>query len=74
MTQRTLKAIKYDNHELEVLDQLQLPHKTVYIKVENIEQGHEVIKSMKVLQKNFLNYLCFISYLILYYRLEVLLL
>ncbi|KAI3652682.1 hypothetical protein MP228_002107 [Amoeboaphelidium protococcarum] len=45
-----LQAIVYDqaDHSLRILDQLQLPHKSVYVSVSGIQDGFDVIKSMKV--------------------------
>lgn len=45
-----LQAIKFDseNGTLEVLDQLQLPHKMNYIKIARVEQGWNAINKMQV--------------------------
>lgn len=43
-----LQAIKYHNGQLEILDQLQLPHICSYLPVKDTEAGWEVIRSMKV--------------------------
>jgi methylthioribose-1-phosphate isomerase len=44
----TLEAIKYKRGELNILDQLLLPYQTKYEAVKNVQDGHHVIKSMKV--------------------------
>jgi len=46
----TLEAIKYNKNsgELDILDQLKLPHETVYLKIENIKDGWRAINSMQV--------------------------
>jgi methylthioribose-1-phosphate isomerase len=44
---QTLEAIKYDNGELYVLNQLLLPHVTHFDKVSTIQDGHAAIKEMK---------------------------
>lgn len=43
-----LKAIKYDNGKLLVLDQLKLPHEFVYDDVSTCEEAFDCIKSMRV--------------------------
>lgn len=43
-----LQAIKYENHRLHILDQLKLPHESVYEEVKSVEDGWKVIKTMKV--------------------------
>ncbi|KAL8702935.1 MAG: hypothetical protein Q9201_003889 [Fulgogasparrea decipioides] len=43
-----LQAIKYSYGQLEVLDQLQLPHQEIYIKIKNGEDAWHAIKSMQV--------------------------
>ncbi|KAI9297269.1 putative translation initiation factor [Neoconidiobolus thromboides FSU 785] len=48
MSEATLKAIDYKRGELKVLDQLLLPHTTVYEEVKTNQDGHHVIRSMKV--------------------------
>lgn len=49
MTQEaTLQAIKYKRGELYILDQLLLPYQTKYELVKDSNDGHRVIKSMKV--------------------------
>jgi methylthioribose-1-phosphate isomerase len=49
MTQeKTLQAIKYKRGELHILDQLLLPYQTKYELVKDSNDGHNVIKSMKV--------------------------
>lgn len=44
----TLEAIKYKNGELELLDQLKLPHETTYIKIKNLQDGWNSINKMNV--------------------------
>lgn len=44
----TLEAIKYVRGELQVLDQLKLPHEFVYDNVSTCEQAFDCIKSMRV--------------------------
>jgi methylthioribose-1-phosphate isomerase len=49
-----LQAIRYEpasatsGPTLEILDQLQLPHRTTYVTVSNCEEAHAAIKQMKV--------------------------
>lgn len=44
-----LQAIKYsEDSGVEILDQLQLPHKSVYIKIANVDDGFTAIKTMQV--------------------------
>ena len=43
----SLEAIKYSPGHLEILNQLLLPHQSVYEKVENTEDGWMVIREMK---------------------------
>lgn len=43
----TLEAIKYKDGQLEILDQLALPHETIFEKAETIQDGHAAIKTMK---------------------------
>jgi methylthioribose-1-phosphate isomerase len=48
----TLQAIKFQERDsacsLEILDQLLLPHKSVYEEIKNIQDGWDAIRSMKV--------------------------
>ncbi|KAI8969824.1 S-methyl-5-thioribose-1-phosphate isomerase [Pilobolus umbonatus] len=44
---KTLEAIQYKRGDLRILDQLLLPHESVYERVCDIQQGHHVIKAMK---------------------------
>ncbi|KAI9099837.1 S-methyl-5-thioribose-1-phosphate isomerase [Phlyctochytrium arcticum] len=44
----TLEAIRYKQGTLKVLDQLRLPFETVFEDVKTVEEGHAVIKTMKV--------------------------
>lgn len=50
----TLKAIKYENNTLEILDQLLLPAQSKYIPVQGVEDGWRVINKMQVQQFNHL--------------------
>ncbi|KNC97077.1 S-methyl-5-thioribose-1-phosphate isomerase [Spizellomyces punctatus DAOM BR117] len=47
-TAPTLEAIRYKKGSLEILDQLLLPFATVFEQVKGVEDGHRVIKTMKV--------------------------
>ena len=47
-TMSALQAIKYTRGKLEVLDQLRLPHESVYDDVSTCEQAFDCIKSMRV--------------------------
>ncbi|KAF9903433.1 S-methyl-5-thioribose-1-phosphate isomerase [Lobosporangium transversale] len=49
MTGATLQAIRYQRGSLDILDQLLLPHETVYVSITSLELGHDAIKTMKVL-------------------------
>ncbi|KAI8893812.1 hypothetical protein BC833DRAFT_531294 [Globomyces pollinis-pini] len=44
----SLQAIKYERGSLQVLDQLLLPYQSTYETVSNCQDGHHVIKTMKV--------------------------
>ena len=44
----TLEAIRYSRGRLEVLDQLLLPHQSVYIPVTDADGGWSVINKMQV--------------------------
>lgn len=44
----TLKAIKYENGTLEILDQLLLPAQSKYLEVKGVEDGWKVINKMQV--------------------------
>ncbi|XP_046399054.1 methylthioribose-1-phosphate isomerase [Ischnura elegans] len=44
----TLKAIKYGNGKLEVLDQLLLPTQTKYVNIKGVEDGWHAINKMQV--------------------------
>lgn len=52
----SLKAIKYENNSLEILDQLLLPAQTKYIQVKGVEDGWKVINKMQV---SFLRFMIF---------------
>ncbi|KAI9302297.1 S-methyl-5-thioribose-1-phosphate isomerase [Cunninghamella echinulata] len=47
MSGKTLEAIKYVPGDLLILNQLALPHETIYEKVETVQDGHAAIKTMK---------------------------
>ncbi|CAH0546819.1 unnamed protein product [Brassicogethes aeneus] len=44
----SLKAIRYENNSLEILDQLLLPAQSKYIQVKGVEDGWKVINKMQV--------------------------
>lgn len=44
----SLRAIKYENNSLEILDQLLLPVQSKYIQVKGVEDGWKVINKMQV--------------------------
>ena len=44
---KTLEAIKYTSGNLQILNQLALPHDTVFEPVINVQDGHAAIKTMK---------------------------
>ncbi|XP_016145298.1 methylthioribose-1-phosphate isomerase-like [Sinocyclocheilus grahami] len=44
----TLEAIRYRPGSLQILNQLLLPHETVYDEIRSVRDGYEAIKSMKV--------------------------
>lgn len=44
----SLRAIKYENFSLEILDQLLLPAQTKYIQVKGVEDGWKAINKMQV--------------------------
>ncbi|KAF2880599.1 hypothetical protein ILUMI_25580 [Ignelater luminosus] len=44
----TLQAIKYQNGDLEILDQLLLPHNSKYISIKSVNDGWNAIKTMQV--------------------------
>uniref|UniRef100_A0AAR2IHJ6 Methylthioribose-1-phosphate isomerase n=1 Tax=Pygocentrus nattereri TaxID=42514 RepID=A0AAR2IHJ6_PYGNA len=44
----TLEAIRYRAGSLQILNQLLLPHETVYEEIRLVQDGYEAIKSMKV--------------------------
>lgn len=44
----SLRAIKYENNTLEILDQLLLPAQSKYIKIKGVEDGWQVINKMQV--------------------------
>lgn len=50
MTEKTLKAIKFDKESvsLDILDQLLLPYSTTYIQINSIEDAFSAIKLMQV--------------------------
>ncbi|KAF9968721.1 S-methyl-5-thioribose-1-phosphate isomerase [Mortierella alpina] len=48
MTGATLQAIRYQRGSLDILDQLLLPHETLYISISTLALGHNAIKTMQV--------------------------
>ena len=48
----SLLAIKYKRGHLEILNQLLLPHKSVYEEIRGVEDGWQAIKTMKVRKAN----------------------
>lgn len=44
----SLKAIKYENGYLEILDQLLLPAQSKFIQIKGVEDGWRVINKMQV--------------------------
>ncbi|MEQ2237905.1 hypothetical protein ILYODFUR_027962 [Ilyodon furcidens] len=44
----TLEAIRYRSGSLQILNQLLLPHQTVYEDIRSVQNAYEAIKSMKV--------------------------
>lgn len=44
----TLEAIRYRAGSLQILNQLLLPHQTVYDELRSVQDAYEAIKSMKV--------------------------
>ena len=47
-TVMTLEAIRYRAGSLQILNQLLLPHQTVYDEIRSVQDAYEAIKSMKV--------------------------
>ncbi|KAI9255519.1 S-methyl-5-thioribose-1-phosphate isomerase [Sporodiniella umbellata] len=44
---KTLEAIRYERGSLSILDQLVLPHETIFESVLSVQNGHAAIKTMK---------------------------
>ncbi len=44
----SLEAIKYKDGKLELLDQLKLPHETIYLNIETLQDGWKAINEMNV--------------------------
>lgn len=44
----SLRAIKYENKSLQILDQLLLPAQSKYLHVKGVEDGWKVINKMQV--------------------------
>lgn len=44
----TLEAIRYRSGSLQILNQLLLPHETVFDEIRSVRDGYEAIKTMKV--------------------------
>ena len=55
----SLEAIKYSRDHLEILNQLLLPHESIYEEIKNTEDGWQAIRQMKVslesLHESFIN-------------------
>lgn len=47
----SLEALRYRRGSLQILNQLLLPHQTLYEEISSVRQGWEAIRSMKVLPK-----------------------
>ncbi|RUS20298.1 hypothetical protein BC937DRAFT_95514 [Endogone sp. FLAS-F59071] len=45
---QTLEAIRYTRGELQILNQLLLPHETLFERLTTVQDGHAAIKTMKV--------------------------
>lgn len=50
----SLRAIKYENGGLQILDQLLLPAQSKYLQVKGVEDGWKVINKMQVFLFNVL--------------------
>ncbi|PAA51566.1 hypothetical protein BOX15_Mlig017452g1, partial [Macrostomum lignano] len=48
LSKMSLEAIRYANGELSIIDQLLLPHQTVYIRIASCEEAWSAIKRMQV--------------------------
>lgn len=46
----SLRAIKYENNNLEILDQLLLPAQSKFLTINGVEDGWKVINKMQVLK------------------------
>lgn len=44
----TLEAIQYKNGRLRILDQLKLPHESVYVDINGVDDGFQAIRTMQV--------------------------
>ena len=43
-----LTSIRRDDHKIEIVNKLLLPHTVEFVPVDTIEQAHDAIKTMKV--------------------------
>lgn len=57
----SLRAIKYENSNLEILDQLLLPAQSKFIKINGVEDGWKVINKMQVSNYIIFDYCCAIK-------------
>ncbi|KAK7930217.1 hypothetical protein WMY93_006612 [Mugilogobius chulae] len=55
----TLEAIRYKAGSLQVLNQLLLPHQTVYDEIRSVQNAYEAIKSMKPLCATIVHPMCY---------------
>ena len=44
----SLQSIRLSGDDIEIVDQLLLPHEVKYVPIDTIEQAHDAIKTMKV--------------------------
>lgn len=44
----TLEAIQYQNGKLRILDQLKLPHESIYVDIKGVDDGFNAIRTMQV--------------------------
>ena len=51
----SLLAIKYERGKLEILNQLLLPHESIYEEIQSVEDGWGAIRSMKVRSRQMIN-------------------
>lgn len=58
----SLKAIKYENNSLEILDQLLLPAQSKYVSIKGVEDGWKAINKMQVSLFYFYSFSIMIDY------------